>query len=136
MFENWQWVIGPEGYHGFAKSALKDGVCPYTGKTAADYEAEGCTIVSEAEFDRIAAEYERSLTDDWKEITEEQYEDALNVLPPLQWYGGGFFCMEAYFSTLHSFYQEVDGKYFTSLQSVTTPRADIMNNLMKWRESA
>lgn len=132
MFEEWQFVIGPEGYRGSAKSVLKDGVCPYNGKKAADYEAEGCKVVSGEELNRLAAEYEQSLIGNWTEITAEQYDDALNILPPLQWTGGGFFCLEAYSGTLHSFYQELDGRYFTSLQSIKAPRADILESLAEW----
>ena len=75
--------------------------------------------------------YEDSLCNDWQEITEEFYKDQLNVLPPLKWSAKGFFISEATSGLLHDFYQELDGKFYTSLQKITKPRREIINRLTK-----
>lgn len=127
-----QYVIDPSTFDGYCKHILYDGVDPYhPEKSAEDYIAEGLAVLSEEEYFKAYDEYNKSLCGDWREITEETYDDMLNILPPLKWHNGGFFCMEAYAGTIHSFYQELNGKYYTSLQDITTPRRDILKSL-KW----
>lgn len=48
------------------------------------------------------------------EITEEQFWEALEVLPPQRWKGGVFYCMEALTGSIHAMYCEAGGKYFTA----------------------
>ncbi len=110
---------------------LKNGKCPYTGKTKEEYLAEGKSVVDENTFQRMMDVYEDSLCNDWQEITEEFYNDQLNVLPPLKWSAKGFFISEATSGLLHDFYQELDGKFYTSLQKITKPRREIINRLTK-----
>lgn len=101
----------------------------YTGKTVADYRNEGYHILSEADFDTLVKQYERSICGDWKEISAEEYDSALNVLPPLKWYNGGFFCSEMLTGSISDFYQQIGNKFFVSLQDVYTPRREILNGL-------
>ena len=108
---------------------LIDGKDSYTGKTAADYEAENLVVLSEEEFDALKEENENSMCGQWKEVTEQEYEDALNVLPPKRYANGGFFMGECYSGSLYSFYQEINGKFYTSLQKIYTPRPEILENL-------
>lgn len=126
-----EYVIGPEGYNGSAKSILCNGKCPYNGKTAQEYLDEGCTIVDEDALYQIVDAYEKSLCGHWAEITEKQYDDALNVLPPMKWYDGGFFVSEALTGTVHAFYQELDGKYYSCNYQIYAPRSEILNSLKK-----
>ena len=113
---------------------LINGKDSYTGKTKDDFIKEGYTVLPENEFDELVEENERNQCNDWKEITEEEYERALNVLPPMKWYNGGFFVSECYSGSLYGFYQELNGKYYTSLQSVYTKREEILENLKKFIE--
>lgn len=110
---------------------LKDGKSPYTSKTKEEYLAEGKSVVDENTFQQMIDAYEDSLCNDWQEITEEFYNDQLNVLPPLKWSAKGFFISEATSGLLHDFYQELDGKFYTSLQKITKPRREIINRLTK-----
>lgn len=98
-------------------------------KTRADFEKAGYIVIPASEFDELKNQHERSICGDWKEITEHEYEDALNVLPPAKWHSGGFFVSEPYSSTIYSFYQKRSGKYYTSLQDIFTPRAEIIESL-------
>ena len=113
---------------------LKDGRNPYTGETEADYRAAGLTILSCEEFDALWKKKEDALTGDWKEETEDDYEYSLNVLPPLCWTNGGFFVPEAFTGNIYSFHQRYNGKYYTSLQRISTPRSEIMENLKSFVE--
>lgn len=126
-----EWVIEQDGYKGSAY-CLMNGRDPYNGKTKAEYEAEGKRVVSMEEFNEEFDKYELSLCGKWKEITEDEYEDMLDVLPPLYWKNGGFFMEEAYTGRVHGFYQKWLGKYYTSLQRITTPREQIIESLCEY----
>lgn len=108
---------------------MVNGVNCYTGESEADYIAKGYTILTESEFDKLIEEYENSICGEWFEITEEFYNQQLNVLPPMRYYNGGFYISEAYTGSIHGFYQELNGKYYTSLQSTATNRDEIISEL-------
>ena len=113
-----------------------NGTDPYSGKTAEDYRSEGgYSLLTEEEFHTILTAAEDALCGDWKEETEEQYDYALDVLPPIGWFSGGFYVSEPYTSNIHSFHQKRNGKYYTSLQRTSTPRAEILKSLTAWIES-
>ena len=76
----------------------------------------------------------KNLIGKWKEITEEEYDDALNVLPPVAWCEGGFFISERYTSNISDFYQKYNGKYYTSLQRWSTKRENIIKSLLEFIE--
>ena len=111
-WESWLFVVEKE-FYGNAYSILTN------------------DVLTAAEFDALIEKWERNLCGDWKEITEQEYDDALNILPPRKWYDGGFFCSEAFSGTLHSFYQKLNGKCYTSLQSIYTDRNEIIRSLME-----
>ena len=113
---------------------LVDGKDELMNKTKEDYIKEGYTVLQESEFDALVAENERNQCNDWKEITEEEYERALNVLPPKKWKLGGFYIGECYSGSLYGFYQKWGEKYYTSLQSIYTDRNEILENLKKFIE--
>jgi len=113
---------------------LVDGKDELMNKTKEDYIKEGYTVLPESEFDALVAENERNQCNDWKEITEEEYERALNILPPKKWHDGGFYIGECYSGSLYGFYQKFNGKYYTSLQSIYTKREEILENLKKFIE--
>ena len=111
---------------------LLNGVDELMGKTAEDYIADGYQILSDKAFHALVRS--AGLIGEWKEITETEYEDALNVLPPEKWYNGGFFSSEHWSGDISAYYQEFGGKYYTSMQSVRSPRAEIMTGLMRFVE--
>lgn len=138
MKSEWRFVIDKENFTGSAAAILIDGKSPYTGKTESEYITEGFTVLNESEFDALMVQYENSLCNHWKEITEDEYEDMMNVLPPEKYSDGGFFMAEHYTGSVTGFYQRFNGKFYTSLQSVYTPRAVILENLMRhiaWSEA-
>lgn len=125
-----KYVVNKDNFTGNAKTVIgENGRCPYYGKTEAEYIAKGYAVMEEDEFFALMREWEDNLCGDWKEITAEQYEDALNILPPVAWRDGGFFMSERYTGNISSFYQQINGKYFSSLQRMSTPRAEIIKTL-------
>lgn len=127
------WVVDKANFCGYAKTYLnEDGICPYSKKTAADFEAEGFTIMDDAAYLAYQRAWDDALCGKWSEETEEQYNEALNCLPPVKWYNGGFYISERYTSNISAFHQEWYGHFYTSLQRWSTPRADILADLQNW----
>lgn len=130
-----EWVFDKKNFTGTAKTFLTNGICPITKKTKAEFIAEGYTVVSDDDYFSYLEEWEnKNLIGKWKEITEEEYDDALNVLPPVAWCDGGFFISERYTSNISDFYQKYDGKYYTSLQRWSTKRENIIKSLLEFIE--
>lgn len=123
-WDKWLFVVSKD-YHGYAHDVLTEG----KKNLADEYRAKGYDVLTSAEFDDLQEKWERKQCGHWKEITEEQYDDALCVLPPLRWYDGGFFVGEAYSGSLYDFYQKLNGRFYTSLQSIHYKREDILASL-------
>lgn len=69
--------------------------------------------------------YLQSLCTPFSEITEERYYDYMEVLPPIRHTRNYFFLGEPYYGNVHQFCFQTDGRYFTGLRSVTTPRNEL-----------
>ena len=110
-----------------------DGKVLYADKTLADLINEGYTIYDESTFnelwDELWANYEKKLCGKWKEITEQSFNDALNILPPFDWRSGGFFMGELYTGNIGYFYQEYCGKFYVSMQNTKRDRREITQEL-------
>jgi hypothetical protein len=122
-------VVNLSNYTGNIQTVLYDGVCPYTKKTEAAYRDEGFSVISWDEYIPIHEAYLDSLCGEWKEITEERFDEQLNVLPPLRWTNGGFYMSELYTANVTGFYQKWHGKCYTSLQRLSTPRQSVLDSL-------
>ena len=122
-------IVMSKEYDGMIKTVLRDGICIYKGKTEEYYIENGYTIVTEKEFEVIQEKHLNDMCNNWKEITEDKFEDALNVLPPMRWENGGFFISERYTSDVTNFYQQIGNRYFTSYQRLSYKRDDILDNL-------
>lgn len=119
-----------EQFQGFTQSVFVLGINWYSqNKTEQDAIKDGFKIVTPFECDEMYDDYIKSICNDWIEITEEEYENQLNVLPPVKWYDGGFFISEATTSYVHAFYQKLNGKFYTSLQDIFESRDVILDNL-------
>lgn len=129
-----EWVVDKQHFDGFAKTFLIDGKCPYTGKTDKEYAAEGYSILNDDEYSSMVTEYGDALCGRWAEVSEEQYNNMLDILPPVGWYDGGFFVSEPYTNNIHDYYQKYHGRYYCSMQRVSTPRMVILDSLAAFVE--
>ena len=134
--ENWEYAV--ESVEMFKEKGLScgyhiliNGVNTYTGETKEDYIEKGYTILTDNELDELIKEHEKSICGHWMEISEKFYNQQLNVLPPMKWYDGGFYISEADSGSIHGFYQELNGRFYTSLRDVFTKREDIIADLKK-----
>lgn len=129
----WEYLVkadeafNPNNYH-----IVVDGELLYQTdefQTVQDFLNVGYNLISSEEMSALEKEYNKSLCNDWIEIDAEKYDYALNVLPPVKYTNGGFYVSEPFTGTIHGFYQEWQGKYYTSLQDLFTPRMEILENL-------
>lgn len=95
-----------------------------SGNNNADYK-----VMSFDEYMQLKKE--RYLSDKVQEITEEEWEDKLNVLPPLYWCtidGINEFCLsEMYDDTFTTQYARYNGKYYSKMVDVTDKKTWIHN---------
>lgn len=122
-------------FDGTIKTVVRDGACIYYNKPESYYLENGYIIVTEEEFEPIQESYLNGICNNWKEIAEDQFEEMLNVLPPIRWSKGGFFMSERYTSDVTSFYQQIGDKYFTSWQRLSYKRDDILNSLNQFMKA-
>ena len=127
-----EFVLPKGEFPGYAKSVLYDGLNTLTGETKEQEIENGYTVVSEKTYYAMVEAFQKDACGHWKEITEEEYNDALDILPPLKWYNGGFYMMEAYMGTIHGFYQKYLGKFYTCLEDIRRNRTEIINDLQKF----
>jgi hypothetical protein len=119
-------------FHGIAFTVLEDGIVPLSKKTRAEYETDEYEILSTDEFVKKVNAFFDQVCGKWKEITEERYDEMLNILPPLKWTRGGFYVSEAYTLDIYSFYQRYQGHYYHALFRITTPRGKILESLREY----
>lgn len=122
-------VVNSSDFRGNVHTSLYDGICPYSNKTESDYLAESFSVMTVEEFKPILEKYLDGLCGQWQEISEQDYNDALDALPPLRWTNGGFYFLERYTADVTSFYQEWYGKFYTSMQRLSYKREDVINSL-------
>ncbi len=128
-----KWVVDKNNFKGYAESILTENGCsPYSGKTAEEYIAEGFDILDYKEYSTLVKEWNDSLCGNWKEITADDFNDALCVLPPEDMHDGGFYMGERYTEDVSAFYQKLSGKYYTSFQHIGTPRKEIIKQLLQF----
>ena len=128
-----EWLIKDvDSFKGFTDSYLVNGVNPFDGKTRDEYIEMGYSVLTTDEVSELEKRFKKSLIGHWTETTKDQYFYALDVLPPLKWRNGGFFVSEADYSTLYPFYQEWLGKYYYSLQDITSKRDEIIDSLKEY----
>lgn len=137
-----KYVIEKDNFQGFIITSLnEEGKSFYTGKTVEEMQPEykgELILLDDQELDIIIEEYENSLQKDWTEISEEEYFDALECLPPMNWRtivpGVNIFCIsEGYYGSLHSHFLKLSNlegtKYYSALRCIYTTNDQILNQI-------
>ncbi len=105
----------------------------YSGETL-EALAVRYPLVTLGEFDEIAAEIESLLKTVPVEISEERYNDMLEVLPPEDWqrtgYGDSFKLCERTSGRITSIFARVGTRYFSFNDLYNLPHATIMTKVM------
>ena len=119
-------VIDPYRFDGSFLTSMSDGIhCDYTHKTLEELRAgednPRLVTVSRNTADKMFRIHLKSKCLPFKEITESQYYENMDMLPPVRHTRNFFFIGEPCFRDLYTFCFHVEGRYFTGLRSVTTP---------------
>jgi hypothetical protein len=118
---------------GIPYSILEFGKERWSGsKDRSFYETEEYDILSQTEFEKKVEVFCETLCGNWKEITEQKYDEMLDNLRPLEWERGGFFISEGYTLDIHLFYQKWRGRYYEAYFRITTPRDEILKSLREF----
>ena len=108
-----KYVINPDNFEGYIKTTLNnEGKSFYTGLTVEEMsinDGVNYIVINEQELDLYLEDYYKSLQNEWVEISENNYNEMLNCLPPMNWHnitaGVNVFCIsEATTAHLHSHY--------------------------------
>lgn len=123
-------VIDPYRFNGSFLTSMSDGIhCDYTHKTLEELRAgednPRLVTVSRNTADKMFRIHLKSKCLPFKEITESQYYENMDMLPPVRHTRNFFFIGEPCFRDLYTFCFHVEGRYFTGLRSVTTPRKEL-----------
>jgi hypothetical protein len=124
------------------KTLLNATVLHYSdGLTFAQYnEQHGGGLIAQTwdEFWPVLEKYNtETYVKPWREITEEQYYDSLECLPPCKWHDlnnrfNSFFISEAWTADLHSFCikDRKTGKYYSATRSRFISDSDLIKDLI------
>lgn len=128
--EQLKYVIDSRFFRGYCLTSLSDGIhSDYGGETLKELRVSErnpyLISVSGKELDKRLHIYEKSLCGSFHEITEEDYYDSMDVLPPIRLTGRFFFVGEPYSGSLYPFCFNVGGRYFKGLYSARTPKEEL-----------
>lgn len=128
--EQLKFVIDSRFFHGYCLTSLSDGIhSDYGGETLEELKKQEnnpyLIVISPDEIYKRNRIYEQSLCAPFLEITEEDYNNYLNILPPIRYTGHFFFVGEPYSGSLYPFCFTVGGRYFKGLYSVRVPKDEL-----------
>ena len=114
-------IMQPDGKSQYARETIEQIKARYPGAEVWD-------------FDAAIEHKENALKSAPEEITEEQFIEALEVLPPEDWQrtaeGQSFKMCERTSGRITAIYAEVNGKFYTMSNVHTMPHKDIMADCM------
>ena len=109
-------------------------ICPWTKQTKEDLLAEDPTLEF-LEWEEFSKRVDQNTVTEPKEITQEQFLEALNCLPPLNWYlTASFECFhmsEFLVSHYTATYARSKGRFFMWTDTVHTTPPQIKEKLFK-----
>ncbi len=85
--------------------------------------------VSKERIRKMHRIYDRSLSTPFNEITEDEYYDNMDLLPPVRHICNSFFIGEPYSNSLYMFCFTIGGRYFKGLRSVRTPHDELVRQM-------
>ena len=139
MKDRLKYVIDSRYFDGTCLTSMSDGFHnDYGGETIEELRIREnnpyLKAVTPSEMDKKLRLYNQSLSEPFKEITEEEYYDLLDVLPPLRMRQNSFFVGEPYYGNMYSFCFTRQGRYFKGLRSVLTPQSELDSQIDRHME--
>ena len=139
MKDRLKYVIDSRYFDGTCLTSMSDGFHnDYGGETIEELRIREnnpyLKAVTPSDIDKKLRLYNQSLSEPFKEITEEDYYDLLDVLPPLRMRQNSFFVGEPYYGNMYSFCFTRQGRYFKGLRSVLTPQSELDSQIDRHME--
>lgn len=130
MKDRLKYVVDSRYFDGTCLTSMSDGFRnDYGGETIEELRTREnnpfLKVISATELDKMLRLYHQSLSEPFREITEEDYYDLLDVLPPLRMRQNSFFVGELYYGSMYSFCFTREGRYFKGLRSIQTPQSEL-----------
>ena len=126
-----KFVIDPRCFDGCCVTSMSDGVHNDYGDNETLEELRTrennpfLITVSGNTIRKMTRIHERGLCAPFREITEDEYYDKLDILPPVRHTRHFFFIGEPYSGNIYPFCFNMGGRCFTGLRSVRTPRKEL-----------
>ncbi len=131
-----KFIIDSRYFRGSCITSMSDGVhSDYGGETLKELKVKEnnpfLIAVSENGIYKRIRIYEKSLCDPFRETTEEDYYDSMDVLPPIRLKEQSFFVGEPYYGNLYMLCFTVHHRYFKGLRAVNTSYAELKRQMDK-----
>lgn len=139
MKDRLKYVIDSRYFNGTCLTSMSDGFHnDYGGETIEELRIREnnpyLKAVTPSDIDKKLRLYHKSLSEPFKEITEEDYYDLLDVLSPLRMRQNSFFVGEPYYGNMYSFCFTRQGRYFKGLRSILTPQSELDSQIDRHME--
>ena len=125
-----KYIIDSRYFNGSCITIMTDGVrSDFGGETLEELRKQEnnpfLIAVTQSRINRMVKLYLQALSEPFREITEKEYYDLMDVLPPLRLRKDSFFIGEPYYGNIYSFCFTRNGQYFKGLRSVKTPQSEL-----------
>lgn len=138
------YVLNPKNYRGYVLTTMQSDelICRYSRMTFAQMNEENngdlVLVTKDENYEKYYKPYIESLQKPFEEISEIDYYEALNCLPPVKWHDietgiNVFFSNEAYTGTLHYCYMrdKVNNKFYSALRCRYAIDIELLTQLKK-----
>ncbi len=134
-----KYVIDSRYFSGYCITYMKDGIrSDFGGETLEELRIREnnpfLIAVSRSRIEKMLQIYQQGLAGPFKEITENEYYDLMDILPPLRLQADSFFVGEPYSGSLYSFCFTRNNRYFQSLRSIKTERNELDRQISRHME--
>ena len=128
--EHLKFVIDSRCFRGSCVTSMSDGIhCDYYGSTLEELKKQEnnpfLIAVTKNAIHKRSRIHDKSLCRPFREITEENYYNCMNELPPVRLKRHSFFFGEPYHGSLYMFCFTIGKRFFRGLRPVMTPQAEL-----------
>lgn len=139
MNKSAKYIIDSRYFNGNYFTHMKDGVhCDVGGETLEELRIKEnnpfLVAVPLSRTKKILCIYHQGLMGTFNEITEQEYYDLMNLLPPIRLESLSFFVGEPYCTNIYPFCFMRNDRYFTGLRSIKTPQDELDRQIEKHME--
>lgn len=139
MKDLFRYVVDSRFFNGIRLTCMSDGIRnDYGGETIEELRIREnnpfLKTVTPSEMDKMIRLYQQSLSGPFKEITEEEYHEQLDVSSPLRRGPDSFFSDMPYYGDIHTFCFTCEGRFFKGLRSILTPQAELDSQINRHME--